>query len=546
MKLQELIDTQWNKWEKQRFLNDDTKIATDDFDPEAFKHDGFNDREEYLKTYVPALSGKERLEAELNNFTPPRLKATNNSPYQALVIRYGILRMLIQQPDYSMEKPELLEAVKSWQQKLIEDFAEEDFASDDDILHLAIAAIDYKHDIDDSELHMIHSYFELHNRSCARKHEYYTWLHFFKRLSSIGRFPKVRRSEKPSHALDTIEKGLWSLQEQALVYEISHADSGQLVGIPEDYVGYVRNWLYYEMSDENYMAMLSNIDAFDNQSRLIEARDLFGIDTPTKGRNEKRRESIVKAGVFPSELLTEILEKDELKELVDRYGLEAHKQKTDEMVRKTIEYFEQSQRVVEQGEPKADLYLKCYEEISDGHIDQIPPQLQGVVDENDTSTKLDVLFEDATAEICRNIFALEGTNLLGQAASGIVADGEIEQEGKWLLWDNKRRRGKFKLDSDTQAKIKRYIDTKKQQHNVEWFLIIAPEFTKRAEENASMLEMQLGVDIRLVRAADFQELASFWRDTLGREGRELPLSIFYGSNGLNLEAMKASLESQFA
>lgn len=103
------------------------------------------------------------------------------------------------------------------------------------------------------------------------------------------------------------------------------------------------------------------------------------------------------------------------------------------------------------------------------------------------------------------MFNLRGTSLLGQHANGIVADGEIEQDGKWLLWDNKRRRREFKLGSNTQSKIKNYIDTKNQQHNVEWFLIIAPEFTEMAKTNANKLEMQAGgVDIRLVKAADFK------------------------------------------
>jgi hypothetical protein len=128
----------------------------------------------------------------------------------------------------------------------------------------------------------------------------------------------------------------------------------------------------------------------------------------------------------------------------------------------------------------------------------------------------------------------------------VVPDGEIEQDDRWLLWDNKRRTGKFKLSSDTQAKIKNYIDTKNQQHDVEWFLIIAPEFSETARDNAAKLEMRLGVDIRLVRAVEFKRLATFWRDSLNGDSRELPLSIFYGSERLNLERVKDGLETQFS
>lgn len=546
MRLRDLADKDWNSYEQKRFVRDDTKTKTDDFDPESFKHDGFDDREKYLETYVPALADPDRIRAELNDFTPPRLTAINDSPYQALVIRYGILRQLIQQPDYSMEKSDLLDSVQAWQRSFIEAYDEESFEETDDLLHLAQAAVDYQNQIDDSELHMVYSYFELHNRARDSKHEYYTWLDFFKRLSSFGRFPKVSRSDSPEHALDTIEKGLWSLQEQALVYEVNGESTKELVGIPEDYIEIVRDWLYYEMSEENLLAMLETLDVFDRQSVLIDARERFGVEGKNYGRNENRRENIAQAGIFPSELLREVVEKEELKQIVDRYGLDAHKQKTDDMIASIIEYFEQSQKSVEQGEPAVDLYLDAYEKIADGAVNQVPPQLQDLVDADNAEEKLDILFEEATGEIFREAFDLEGVNQLGQKATGMVADGEIEQDGKWLLWDNKRRRDKFKLGSDTRSKIKNYIDTKDKQHDVEWFLIIAPDFTEQAAMNAEQLEMQVGKDIRLVRAADLKELAKLWKEEYADSNRELPLSVFFGSEFFDVDRAARLLELEFS
>ena len=546
MRLRELNDKDWNSYEQKRFIRDDTKAKTDGFDPESFKHDGFDDREKYLETYVPALADPGRIRTELNDFTPPRTNAINDSPYQALVIRYGILRQLIQQPDYSMEKGELLDAVQDWQRSFIEAYDGESFEDIDDLLHLAQAAVDYQNQIDDSELHMVYSYFELHNRAQDSKHEYYTWLDFFKRLSSFGRFPKVSRSDSPEHALDTIEKGLWSLQEQALVYEIKGETTNELVGIPEDYIEVVRDWLYYEMSEENLLAMLETLEVFDRQSVLIDAREQFGVEGKNYGRNENRRENIAQAGIFPSELLKGVVDKEELKKIVDRYGLDAHKQKTDDMVSAIIEYFEQSQKSVEQGEPAVDLYLDAYKEIADGAVNQVPPQLQDLVDADNAEEKLDILFEEATGEIFREAFNLEGVNQLGQKATGMVADGEIEQDGKWLLWDNKRRREKFKLGSDTRSKIKNYIDTKDKQHDVEWFLIIAPDFTEQAAMNAEQLEMQVGKDIRLVRAADLKELAELWKEEYADTNRELPLSVFFGSEFFDVDRAAKLLELEFS
>lgn len=546
MQLGDLVDQNWNSYEEKRFIKDETKAKTDDFDPESFKHDGFNDREKYLDTYVPALADEERVATELTDFTPPRVNAINDSPYQALVIRYGILRQLIQQPDYSMSKEGLLENVQTWQHRLLENYGNDDFPDSDDLLHLAKAAVDYKSDIDDSELHMVYSYFELRNRSRSSKHEYYTWLDFFKRLSSIGRFPKVRRSDSPEHARDTIEKGLWSLQEQAILYEVNSETTNELVGIPEEYTDYIRDWLYYEMSEKNYRRMLETLEPFDRQALLVDIRDHFGIKSTTKGRNDKRRESIVKGGVYPSELLEYALTKDDLKEIVDHYGLDAHKQKTGEMITASIEYFEQSQKSVADDDPAVDLYLSAYEDIADGTVQQVPPQLQDLVTANNPDEKLDILFEDATAEIFTEIFNLDGTNLLGQQASGVVADGEIEQDNKWLLWDNKRRARKFKLGSNARSKIKSYIDTKDKQHDVEWFLIIAPEFIEQAEIHAEQLEMQVGKDIRLVRADDLKQLAERWRDNHATDGQELPLSIFYGSGEFDPEVAMRVLDQQFS
>lgn len=547
MELQGLIDANWSAYEQKRFLNDDTKTKADGFDPESFKHVGFSDREEYLKTFVPALARGERVRGELNNFQPPRLSSINGSAYQALVIRYGILRLLIEQPAYQMEKEELLASVQAWQLEILDSYEEGDFDDGDELLHLSKAAVTHGSDIDDSELHLIFRFFELQNRVRDWKHEYYCWEDVFARLASIDRFPKVSRSESPEHALDTIEKGLWSLQEQALVYEIIDDDGKRVVGIPEDYADILQDWLPYEMSEANYRTMLETLEPFDRQPVLIETRETFGITAKNHGRNARRRENIVEKAVFPSDLFREVLEKDDLKLMVDEYGLDAHKFRTGEMIEAIIEYFEQTQRRVEEGEPDVELFLEFYADISNGYMDEIPPQLQRLVDDPDQSKQLEILFERATAEVFGGIFNLSETDLLGQHSSGTVADGQIKQDGKWLLWDNKRRAGNFKLDSTTRSKIKNYIDTKSQQHEVGWFVIIAPDFAESAAKNAKLMETQLNdVDIRLVKADDFQELAEFWRESFGESGHEFPLSMFNGTGLLDIEILKQALNREFS
>lgn len=546
MELRELPDKQWNSHELSRFLKDSSKQDVAGFDSSTFRHEGFDDRERYVEEFVPKLRDPARLDAELNEFQPPRMRNMNGSPYQALAIRYAILRTLIKQRDYNLELGDLLSEVQDWQLNIIEEYDEDSFAEDDDLLHLAQAALDYGPDIDDSELHLLHSYFELHNQAQNRLHNYYTWLDLFRRLAAIGRFPKVSSGDSPEHAQDTIKQAVWSLQEQAILYEVKGSDNEDLVGIPSDYVDFIKDWLHYEMSFVNKISMMESIDALDHQGRLIGIAETFGAEKAVT--NDQRRQNIAKVGIYPSELLSEALTIDELRDVIDEFGLDADKRRKEDMIEKVIDYFEYSRRWDDTEEPETsvEVYLSSYENIADGTVERIPPQLHQAIDEDDPEDKLEILFERATATIFEDAFNVENTNLLGQQAGGNVADGEVEQDGQWLLWDNKRRSGPFKLDSTTRAKIKDYIDTKSQQHDVEWFLVIAPEFADSADNDALKIEKQTGVNVRLLTANDLRSLAEFWDDRFASDGRGLPLSIFYGTGEFDLEPAKESLEEQFA
>ena len=81
---------------------------------------------------------------------------------------------------------------------------------------------------------------------------------------------------------------------------------------------------------------------------------------------------------------------------------------------------------------------------------------------------------------------------------------------------------------------------------MEWFLIIAPEFSENAEIHSEQLEMQVGKDIRLLRAADLKQLAERWRDNYATDERELPLSVFYGSGLFSPEVAAEVLDRQFS
>ena len=56
------------------------------------------------------------------------------------------------------------------------------------------------------------------------------------------------------------------------------------------------------------------------------------------------------------------------------------------------------------------------------------------------------------------------------------------------------------------------------------------------------MEKHLGsVDIRLVRADDLQSLARFWQDEFGETSKEFPLSMFNGSDLVNIDTLTGPL-----
>ena len=90
--------------------------------------------------------------------------------------------------------------------------------------------------------------------------------------------------------------------------------------------------------------------------------------------------------------------------------------------------------------------------------------------------------------------------------------------------------------------MKSYIDTKDNQHAVEWFLIIAPDFIEHAAANATQLEIQVEKDIRPVRAAGLRTLAKLWQKNYPTADHELPLLVLYGSGIFDVDAAADLLE----
>lgn len=55
-----------------------------------------------------------------------------------------------------------------------------------------------------------------------------------------------------------------------------------------------------------------------------------------------------------------------------------------------------------------------------------------------------------------------------------------------------------------------------------------------------------GGALRGHRSSDFQELARFWQDSFGDTSTEFPLSMFNGSDGLDVDTLSAAVKQEFS
>lgn len=114
----------------------------------------------------------------------------NDSPYQALVIRYGVLRTLIKQRDYNLER-DIYSAMNRPGNGCSSRSSTKVRST---MMTYSILLRRLSSSVQKSTIliSISSTVFELYNNSLDHLPDYYTWLDFFNRHSSIGRTTQVR------------------------------------------------------------------------------------------------------------------------------------------------------------------------------------------------------------------------------------------------------------------------------------------------------------------------------------------------------------------
>ncbi len=479
MKLREL--TEEGRWKgrktcKKRFLNTEKKHSSENFDPSDLPKPK---RLDEFEEEIDSLANPDRLKTELNHHELVNNRA-NDSSYQFLVLKYGILNYLVRQPEYTALFDEVKEEIPKWEEKLAEEFSKENFEKqeqEDEFYFLTKAIVSYPTgdpEIRDAELNLLARFMEMKNQNMQYKSNYYTWMDFFRRAGSetLKCFPKINDPEP--HAESTVKDTIYGLEEQGLIFDVNNADGDRVIGIPEEFVPTIKEWLNFELVEEDYRELLDSIDQF-NQPTLVDIKDEF--DLPAARRNDKRKKYTIDGGVIPSDAMKIAYEEGyrNLQSIVKddpAIKIDATSSK-EELIDAIIKRYEGSHRDEEKSE--WELYLDNLEEISNLNIEEISTALlQDVDTDKNEKQQLQTMFEDATNAIFRDVLGWDVVKR-GQG-TGKQPDGQVNFDEGIFLWDTKAAEEEFDINTNTVRQVKDYVRDYEDDHNVEAFIIITSDY----------------------------------------------------------------------
>ncbi len=482
-----------------------------------------NSEAAHLYSYSDVLADSDRVDIELKTFVPEQAGgyfSSNKKCYEYLVLKYGILNYLVRQQGYKAPIDGLIEEVKSWETEMRElgESKTTDHYQNDLLLALAQAAADYDFGasetddpIENHELHLIWKTMKWHNKN-ATPQNCLGWEDFFDRQALLGNFPAVD-GKRDAHGARPIKHAIYTLTYQALVFDVRREDEGRLIGIPEDFVGTVKEWLRFELTEEDQRVLMNDIDEINRRSTLMGLKNKYDLEGAKS--NEERINEIVASKVSPRCVLDE-LSNSQLADICERYELESGRGK-DAKMSSIINHFEHGAISVKGMDEDVAKYVSYYTSIARRRI----PKLCGIFDEisgpTDDDRDAERLFEKATNKIFKEVLGAPEADWLGSKKSGKAChDGEFKCADRYFIWDSKsKKEGGLGIVEKTQRKVADYARRmRKDDKNVWAFMLIAPNFTQSAYQAIDDIKNNRteDLDVLLIRAEDLQKVVKAWSE----------------------------------
>ncbi|VAW41862.1 hypothetical protein MNBD_DELTA03-1240 [hydrothermal vent metagenome] len=313
--------------------------------------------------------------------------------------------------------------------------------------------------------------------------------------ASLNKFPKAGND---IHTEKEIKNGLVDLQRRGAVFHCNQCSGGPVYMIPEEIVPGVKLVVGIELTREAYGLLLDKLTV-EALRQILDANRL-----PTSGKKDERIQRVRSADIQPSDAL-EVLSNDELYELckklpgVNVSGSKAAKTKN------IIQHFDKLRVVV--CDDTADSREKLYEYYVELATRDRENLLSNKVIKKDKD--MDSAFEEATRYLFENKLGLSLEPMPGSEH----ADGTLRfpKSKELFMWDTKSKETIYDFPNEHFNQFRRYIHNSTERVNC--FMVIAPEISDKAEENAYRLKTQSGTDtdLSLISADDLKWVAENWR-----------------------------------
>lgn len=312
--------------------------------------------------------------------------------------------------------------------------------------------------------------------------------------ASLNKFPKAGND---IHTEKEIKNGLVDLQRRGAVFYCNQCSGGPVYMIPEEIVPGVKLVVGLELSRDAYVLLLDKLTV-EALRQILDANRL-----PTSGKKDERIQRIQTADIQPSSALN-ALSNEELYELCKKLpGVNVSGSKA-KRIDNIIHHFDNLRVVVCDGAADSrEKYYEYYVELATRDRENL---LSNKVINKDKD--MDSAFEKGTRFLFEKKLGLTLEPMTGsEHADGIL---KFPKSKELFMWDTKSKETTYEFPNDHFNQFRRYIHNSTERVNC--FMVIAPEISDKAEENAYRLKTHSGTDtdLSLISADDLKWVAENW------------------------------------
>lgn len=325
--------------------------------------------------------------------------------------------------------------------------------------------------------------------------------------AKLGNFPNVGNA---LHTRSNIEDIRRALQSNGLLFCIRDEDGTDFDIIPNEIASTLRTVLGMEIRDYGYSQMLK-YKTVRSKPYLLEVLKKAGIKIERNPTLEDLFPIFIEQ-VSPRMLLGGVSPRDglaveELSKWCGEVGLNVSGAKT-ELIERLIGFYDALSERCDTIHDERELLYPYFEDLAHRRIGVLRSQL---LIEKDI--EIERKFEAVTDFIFEKMLGHKPLALIGSNH----ADGALSFRDKVIYWDNKSKESPVNL-KDHLKQFDGYI--RASEKTVAGFMIIGPEFTPESSLLAMQYQVENGILITLITAAELKNLAQRWMSAQKADGQD--------------------------